>query len=486
MGTKTWIYITILIVVLLGAGIFFWWIYKTGKLKPAAQPPMPPVVTTFSDVGTDNAFYKEIEAVAKAGYMSGYREFKPEETISRGMAAALTARTYQLSYDASTPSFSDVPKTYEFYGEIEALAQAGWVDGYSDGTFRPDAEMNRATITVMGAAAKAGGKDKISDPPATVTTVFTDVTKDYWAFKYIYYAKENNLITGYSDGSFRPDNPCTRAMAAMIISRAHGDSFDNPTPTFTDVAKDYWAYKEIEGLFKLGSLIAVVGSQAMFKPLDIADRAQMASAVGRASNNIYDNPSPSFPDVAKDYWAYKEIEGLKKAEIMVGFGDGTFRPTEKTTRKTIAIVLARAKNLSLDNPPSVPTFVDVQPSDDGYKEIEAIYQAGYTKGYEESDGPHFRPDQELPRQQLAAFVYNAYIGLTPSPTPSILTPSPIPSLPSPTLTPQVTPSAIISVTPSPTTGATETAKTGPEIPFISGGFLAALLIARYLVNRRFR
>jgi len=493
MGTKTWVYITILIVVLLGAGIFFWWIYIKGKITPIAAPTPTPTPTTFSDVPSTSQFFKEIEAVNKAGYMVGYHEFRPEEQATRATVAVAVAKTYgkTASPAPATPSFSDVGTDYWAYAEIEGLKAAGWVEGYRDAsgntsttTFQPELKADRATAVTFAAIAKAGGKANVPEVTTNVKP-FTDVDSSNWAYKYIVYAKDQGITTGYPDGTFRPAEPADRATVAVALARAHGDSYDNPNPSFMDVKRDYWAYKEIEGLNKIGGM---TGYPPTFKPTLVADRATLAVVMGRATNNILDNTTQTFPDVGKDFWAYKEIEGVNKAGIMMGFPDKTFRPTDPFTRADTAIVLARAKGLPLDPAPAVSSFTDVQTTDPAFKAIEAIYKAGYTKGCEQtSAGVSFCPETQVTREVLAAFTYNAFIasGVTspsPNPSPSIVSPSPSPSI---TVSPTPTPTPTETTTTT-TTGTTSTAKTGPEIPLAAGGLLSALLVGRYLINRKIR
>lgn len=490
MGTKTWIYITILIVVLLGAGIFFWWIYNKGQITPTAGPTPTPTPTTFSDVPSTSQFFKEIEAVFKAGYMVGYREFKPEEQATRADAAIIIAQTYGkvASPAPEKSSFSDVSTSDPAFAAIEGLKAIGWVEGYSDGTFKPTSPLTRADAVTFAAIAKAGGKDKV--PEATNTLPFSDVKADDPALKYIIYAKEQGITTGYEDGTFKPTDPATRATLVSFVAKAHGDSYDNPTKTFMDVPRDYWAYKEIEGLYKIGGLS---GYPPTFKPTTIADRATLAAVIARATSNIFDNPTPTFKDAGydKNFWAYKEIEGVNKAGFMVGYEDGTFRPNQAITRTDVAIVLARAKGLTLDPAPTTPTFTDVSATDNGYKEIEAIYRACYTKGCKTTaTGLNFCPTTEVAREVLAAFIYNAFIGsgCTTSPSPAVVSPSPIVvESPSPVASPSQTTTTTTGTTGTTgSTGTTSTAQTGPEIPLVSGGLLSILLLGRYLISRKIK
>lgn len=498
MSSRTWIYVIILVIVLAAGGVFFWWMWKTSKVTPKAAPTPTPTPQTFSDVAPSYWAYTEIEAVNKAGYMMGYHEFRPDQNATRADGAVAIGRAYSKSYDNPTPSFSDVPATYWAYKEIEGLKQAGMIEGYPDGTFKPDQAATRSDLAIFISAAVAGSKANVPDP-GNVTSPFSDVATTDPAFKYIYYANQNGLMNGYGDGTFKPDQAATRADLAVAVARAKaGGDAAVPTPTtttFTDVPSTYWAYKYIE---YVNSINAMSGYQPVFKPDDFADRASvavdMARAVAGSESAVPPGPAtPSYSDVKADFWAYKHIEYLKTQNIMTGYPDGTFRPTDIAQRWTMAVALARAKGLALDPAPTTPTFADVATTDPYYKEVEAIYKAGFTNGCgtDAATGKlKFCPTDNLSRAALAVFTYNAYIKVPVQNSPTL--PSPIPSTPTPSATPTVTPTptpTTTSVTTTTGTGAgtgTTTATTGPEIPLFGGGLLSALLLARYLVGRKLR
>ena len=283
-----------------------------------------------------------------------------------------------------------------------------------------------------------------------------------------------------------------------------------PTPTFSDVPANYWAFTEIEAVNQAGYMIGY--PDGTFKPADSATRATVAVAIARAvaggDSAIPAAPSaPSYSDVPAEYWAYKHIEYLKTQNIMTGYEDGTFKPDASALRYTMAVVLARAKGLDL-TPYEIallptPSFVDVPTTYHSYAEIEAVYKAGYTQGCrQDASGLYFCPDSDLLRDQLAVLTYNAYLKTTPSspiitspsqivPSPSPKTPTASPTVtvtPTPTITPTVTPTPTpTTTTPTTTTGTTTTpAKTGAEVPLAGGGVLGLLFLVRYLVGKRIK
>lgn len=180
-------------------------------------------------------------------------------------------------------SFSDVSPTYWAYLPIEAANHAGIIQGYADSTFRPEQVVTRDQAAVFLARALAGGDSKVPVGPATAS--FKDVSTTYWAFKYIEYVKVKGIISGYSDGTFRPTTNITRDQMAVFIARAiaGGDAkvpAGPTTPTFKDVPTNYWAYKYIEYLAKKGIISGY--ADGTFHPTENLTRAQAAAFMSKA------------------------------------------------------------------------------------------------------------------------------------------------------------------------------------------------------------
>ena len=179
------------------------------------------------------------------------------------------------------------------------------------------------------------------------------------------------------------------------------------TTTFPDVPTDFWAYDEIEAVAKAGYMIGY--TDGTFKPLQGAKRYEVALAFSRATSKTANPTTPTFPDVPTTHQAYQAIEGLKEAGYMLGYRDGTFKPDQVATRGQVAAVLARAKGLPIVDV-QTPTFADVPATHEFYKEIEAIYKAGYTTGCrQEGTTLYYCPDDENTRAQLAVFLSRAFI-----------------------------------------------------------------------------
>jgi len=107
--------------------------------------------------------------------------------------------------------FNDVEKSFEFFSAIVDLKDSGIVEGYTDGSYKPENSINRAEflkILIMSIQEDFGGNN-----------CFPDV-KDEWFAPYVCKAKELGLVSGYDDGFFRPERDINFAEVAKIVSNA--------------------------------------------------------------------------------------------------------------------------------------------------------------------------------------------------------------------------------------------------------------------------
>jgi amidase len=100
---------------------------------------------------TDTANYAHINALVELGIINGYSDstFRPNNTLTRAQAAIMIVRAAGISTDGVSSNFTDVPPTHAAYKFISAAYQAGIINGYSDGTFKPNANVTRAQIAIM-------------------------------------------------------------------------------------------------------------------------------------------------------------------------------------------------------------------------------------------------------------------------------------------------------------------------------------------------
>ncbi|MBR2490177.1 MAG: DUF11 domain-containing protein [Ruminiclostridium sp.] len=207
--------------------------------KPNVNPPAPPALNT-----EDHYAYI-------VGYPDG--NVKPDGNITRAEVATIFFRLLtDESRDAAwstTNDYSDVRADQWFNNAISTLSNAGILNGYNDGTFRPNAPITRAEFAKIASSF-------FSHVDSEYQGLFPDVPASKWYAAYVEAASELGLITGYPDGTFRPEQNITRAEACTIVNRTidrhpHEDQLhedmivwpDNPAP---GEAGHQWYYEQIQ------------------------------------------------------------------------------------------------------------------------------------------------------------------------------------------------------------------------------------------------
>jgi hypothetical protein len=113
-----------------------------------------PLIAGFTDIETHWA-RENIEKLVTKGIVKGYEDYRfhPGGTISRAEAAALIARAYQLKDGSTVNTFPDVTDSHWAKESVNAAAVKGILRGYPDGTFRPSDPVSRAEMAVLVAIA---------------------------------------------------------------------------------------------------------------------------------------------------------------------------------------------------------------------------------------------------------------------------------------------------------------------------------------------
>ena len=217
---------------------------------------------TFETVRKNHTIEAEFRAVEKApdtgvdrwlnttdhmAYLNGYGTglFGPDDHMTRAEAAQMF---YNLLLDqdvSSTVRFTDVPADAWYARAVETLASLGMVEGVGGGKFAPERTITRAEFTVMAmrfARLPEGGENP-----------FSDVTSSDWFYDQVVGAVQYGWITGYTDGTFRPEATITRAEVTAITNRLldraadedYVDDHAGELRQFSDVSASYWAYHDI-------------------------------------------------------------------------------------------------------------------------------------------------------------------------------------------------------------------------------------------------
>ena len=184
--------------------------------------------------------------------------------------------------------FADVPCDYWAVEAIAAARNAGVVQGYPDGLYRPNLTVDRAAMAVYLARSITGGDDQIPAPSATEPT-FSDVPADHWAYRAVEYAAGNGIVQGYGDGSYQPKWEVTRGQMAVFVARSVTQpigeeglvSYEPPANArFSDVPTSMWCYKHVEYLASEGTVSGY--PDGLYRPTATVTRDQMAVCVTRA------------------------------------------------------------------------------------------------------------------------------------------------------------------------------------------------------------
>ena len=169
---------------------------------------------------------------------------------------------------------------------------------------------------------------------------FRDVV-GHWAEKEIMFLAEKGWISGYSDGTYKPNKPIARAQAAKIISNFLGLTPTNEKISFSDVDQNHWAF-DVVRLVAQHKIMNGLGD-GRFAPNATITRAQMAQILYNADfySQSINNQKQSFSDVDNNHWAYVAIETMKKEGILNGYADGRFGPNDSVSRAQIAAIIYR-------------------------------------------------------------------------------------------------------------------------------------------------
>lgn len=203
----------------------------------------------------------------------------------------ITGALLALSLLASpAQAATDLPKSHGFYDEMTYLINKGVITGFEDGTLKPDKTVSRAEAAIMIGKLK-GFKGTAS------ATKFKDVTKKQKASGYIAAAEKAGYISGYTDGTFKPDAPITRGDMAMILSRVFPMEMGG-MEKFKDVSPNMRAYESIGQV--VSASIAAGYKDKTFKPTAATTRGQFSAFLARALEPKFQNDTHMEHSYLKD------------------------------------------------------------------------------------------------------------------------------------------------------------------------------------------
>lgn len=191
-----------------------------------------------------------LDMTSHKAYVSGCTAttFVPTGTLTRAEAAQmlyeLMTEQAHKQYDCSSNGFRDVPAGQWYTAAVSTLANAGAINGCGDGTFQPNQAISRAQFVTILAG--------IYGVNASGGMPFSDVGRS-WYYDAVATAYANGWVSGFTDGTFHPNQTITRAEAVSILNRVLGRSCDltfvqanaQTALHFTDVPANAWYYADV-------------------------------------------------------------------------------------------------------------------------------------------------------------------------------------------------------------------------------------------------
>lgn len=191
-----------------------------------------------------------LDMTSHKAYVSGCTAttFAPTGTLTRAEAAQmlyeLMTEQAHKQYDCSSNGFRDVPAGQWYTAAVSTLANAGAINGCGDGTFQPNQAISRAQFVTILAG--------IYGVNASGGMPFSDVGRS-WYYDAVATAYANGWVSGFTDGTFHPNQTITRAEAVSILNRVLGRGCDltfvqanaQTALHFTDVPANAWYYADV-------------------------------------------------------------------------------------------------------------------------------------------------------------------------------------------------------------------------------------------------
>ncbi|MBF2047160.1 MAG: S-layer homology domain-containing protein [Elainella sp. C42_A2020_010] len=182
--------------------------------------------------------------------------------------------------------------------------------------------------------------------PVQAQTQFSDVSASYWAAGFIQELNQRNIIRGFPDGTFRPNDPVTRAQFAAMVRQAFSRAPMRQEARFVDVPNNYWGAAAIQDAYKTGFLSGYPGN--VFRPEENIPRAQvlvsLANGLGYTASNSAGNVLQIYNDAsAIPNWATNSIAAATEKKIVVNYPNvQTLNPNRAATRAEVAAFIYQA------------------------------------------------------------------------------------------------------------------------------------------------
>jgi|GEM_PF-3039105 len=194
------------------------------------------------------------------------------------------------SFENSRKTFNDTPNDAWYYSDVKDLNARGVINGYQDQSFKPNNNITRAEFLTMVLRAF---DDSNFESSTSTDSQFKDVNSSDWFSKAVNLGVSEGIISGYSDNTFRPNNPINRAEAVGILNKMlkykYGESLNLPTRNaegvFNDVTPNDWFYQDVQKIYSY-SIIDGDQNSNFFRPGRNLNRAEASKIINKALKGL--------------------------------------------------------------------------------------------------------------------------------------------------------------------------------------------------------
>lgn len=178
-------------------------------------------------------------------------------------------------------------------------------------------------------------------------------------------SRHTAYMSGYPDGTFRPEQPLTRAEAAAVLARLFGAGEGNGAQGFTDLPADHWAAQAITLVAAQGLMTGDPDGQ--FRPDGSLTRAEIAAIIARVQG-LATSTEAAFADT-EGHWAAAQIQAVLAAGIMQGLPGHRFEPDRAVTRAEFVTAMNGVLGRKPVRSGAAPAFSDVTPTHWAFDQI---------------------------------------------------------------------------------------------------------------------
>jgi hypothetical protein len=333
----------------------------------------------FTDVALRAWFVDALQWAVDGEVVAGYPDgtFRGTEPVTRGQIVDWLWTLAGEPTAATRHGFTDVKPSSWLDASLSWAAAQGLVSGFADGSFRPDAPVERSQFASM--------LWNLAERPVPDGAVpFSDVRASAWDASAVTWLAELGWVDGYPDGTFRGREPVNRAQA---VSWLHdGRRFDDvPVSAWYRAAVDWGRYRKVVAGFP----------DHTFQPAADADRATTVNMLWQTVDTPAGTPHTFTDVVAGD----PAVSWASSTGVATGYGDGTFRPGAPVTRAEAVMMLWKTAGRPTGSTPA--TYSDVSASSWFAEGLAWATGHGLVAGY--PDGT-FRPNAPVSRAQLTTWV----------------------------------------------------------------------------------